>query len=324
MAITMMSGLRSMLRPKSLLCVLDVSLATLLPSCIERSPTLVRCLELPIPQKSAALDDWRDASADPSEPDAFEPDAGPLTANAGACPTGMVLIPGGGFQDRNWMEFFDKSDGGWGGLTVFYVPKPSFVPPFCIDALEVTLAAYRGCVAARACTAPPWSKQKKCGYREADWLRRPMICASYPDAVAFCKFVGKEVPNRAQWERASGVADGRVFPWGDLDPIPGEVCWFRAEEGPCDVGTSPLDVSPFGVYDMAGNAQEWLTYEAEFDAGTSGKKMETSAGEWFRLPSSHRTWNLAGVGRRTSIEDRMGFRCAKNLRSPAVQPDGGN
>ena len=60
-----------------------------------------------------------------------------------------------------------------------------------------------------------------------------------------------------QWEKAARGTDARLYPWGDE--------WDKTrcnsgEEGPnqtMPVGSFPSGISPYGCYDMAGNASEW-------------------------------------------------------------------
>jgi serine/threonine protein kinase/formylglycine-generating enzyme required for sulfatase activity len=61
------------------------------------------------------------------------------------------------------------------------------------------------------------------------------------------------------WEKAARGVDGRAYPWGDgFDPT--FACMRQSHPGramPARAGTWPVDESPYGVRDMAGNAATW-------------------------------------------------------------------
>jgi formylglycine-generating enzyme required for sulfatase activity len=55
----------------------------------------------------------------------------------------------------------------------------------------------------------------------------------------------------------------RNLPWGDpIEPVPANLS-DTGPNGPTPVGSSPGDVSPYGVLDLAGNVQEWTSTNAK-------------------------------------------------------------
>jgi len=159
-----------------------------------------------------------------------------------------------------------------------------YLDQYQIDKYEVTVAQYEDCVRAGACPEPErysasdkWAKS--CNYGNADRRDHPINCVIWQDADSYCKWAGKRLPTEAQWEKAARGTDGRAYPWGNTPPSceyavlplrgpdskPDEHGCGRASTWP--VGSKPLDVSTYGVMDMAGNVSEWVV--DWYDRGSS-------------------------------------------------------
>lgn len=94
----------------------------------------------------------------------------------------------------------------------------------------------------------------------------PVVGVSFHDVVAFCRWAAEEtglpirLPTEPEWEKAARGSDGRVFPWGD-EWKNGIANTYEAKIGhPTSVGQfSPQGDSPYGVAEMGGNVQEWIS-----------------------------------------------------------------
>lgn len=229
-------------------------------------------------------------------------------------------------------------------------PRLVRASPSCVDLTEVTAQQYATCVAKKLCPPPvaeaalpgaPVSANKAwsayCTYAKPGRGDHPMTCVSFDEAAAYCRSVGKRLPREDEWEHAARGADGRRYPWGNEPPSPGAVnacdegCLKLAREASADVlgarlvgddgaeATAPVGaflrgVSPFGVFDMAGNAAEWVDatfcpYDKPSCAATT---KVVRGGSWADDRANGLTTSARG---KASPETRMpdiGFRCAKD------------
>ena len=94
----------------------------------------------------------------------------------------------------------------------------------------------------------------------------PIMFVSWHAANAFCTLIGARLPTEAEWEKAARGKDGWRYPWGDrYEEGYARINQRGLRTGPDDdhqlytapVGSLMQDRSPYGAYDMAGNAAEW-------------------------------------------------------------------
>lgn len=100
-----------------------------------------------------------------------------------------------------------------------------------------------------------------------DW---PICMVTYDDAVAFAHWRGRRdgrdyrLPTAAEWEKAARGVDGRTYPWGNH--FDASFCNMkestRGRPMPAPVESFPIDRSPYGCMDMAGNVAEWTRPES--------------------------------------------------------------
>lgn len=82
----------------------------------------------------------------------------------------------------------------------------------------------------------------------------PVLGVTLTQAEFYARWAGKEIPSEAEWERAARGEAAFEHPWGN-----GRAIWKRARSRDeiDSVRSFRTDVSPFGIYDLAGNAREW-------------------------------------------------------------------
>lgn len=98
----------------------------------------------------------------------------------------------------------------------------------------------------------------------------PATQMSWNLADEFARWMGFRLLSEAEWEKAArGSGDKRYWPWGNAYPDDTFAAFFNnpvCNANP--VSSFPKGRSPYGAYNMAGNAYEWVAnwYNAEWDA----------------------------------------------------------
>src|SRR5262249_43592106 len=146
----------------------------------------------------------------------------------------------------------------------------------------------------------------------------PQTCVSWDDARTYCASVGKQLPTEAQWEYAArGGKKQLKWPWGNATPTDASAC-LKQLAHTCAVKSYPAGA--FGLYDMAGNVEEWVAdwYKESYPqrAGKDPLGPSNGLGRVVRGGSSRNfdAWSLRGTTRSSRLPSRrendVGFRCA--------------
>jgi serine/threonine protein kinase/formylglycine-generating enzyme required for sulfatase activity len=139
--------------------------------------------------------------------------------------------------------------------------------------------------------------------------RHPVTGVTWYEAAAYAEFAGKRLPTLFEWEKAA--RDGRfthfeqvVMPWGLADPLLGIARRANfGSQGAEPVDSHPTGISPYGAYNMAGNAEEWT-------ANASGEERFITGGAWDDPMYVFANY-LRASGFHTSPS--LGFRCARDV-----------
>ncbi len=213
---------------------------------------------------------------------------------------------------------------------------------YSIDRYEVSNEMYALCVASKQCSPPVSmaSRSRKAYYGIPRYSEYPVVNVNWNQARDYCQWAGARLPTEAEWEKAArgpltAQKAGSIYPWGDQfycalgnfddatalmgQNIPaGPNC-----QGLVDVtrvGSYPEGASQYGVYDLAGNAWEWV--QDWYDAYPGGNLAASpDFGQDYRVIRGGSWYSDSSRVRASSrnyfdpqeANDFIGFRCASDI-----------
>jgi formylglycine-generating enzyme required for sulfatase activity len=235
----------------------------------------------------------------------------------------LVSVPAGkfimGVSEEQARQLKEQS-----GVNVGAQEKPQrevFLDAYYIDRYEVTNALWNAFA------------ERTGGKTKIHPDETPALSVTWFEARDYCEWAGLRLPSEAEWEKAARGIDGRTYPWGnEFDESKvnsaGDSDGFL---GQAPVGSFPMGASPYGAYDMVGNAWEVVADnydEAFYLLGTQFNPTGSAAGDasTVRGGSVHslapkvRTTVRQGAPKNNS-SPFGGFRCARDTDAPSLYPE---
>ena len=221
-----------------------------------------------------------------------------------------------------------------------------YLDAYEIDKYEVTTVQFLKFVLATD-RKPLIDWQYEGGNFQETMANHPVMHVSWFDADAYCRWAGKRLPTSAEWEKAARGEDGRVYPWGNEPAGLSRANFGRTGlSGPVrdrperlllyppiiSVDKYDNGVSPYGVFQLAGNVAEWTAdwydphyYKTAPDRNPKGPEKGTQrafrGGGWIDSTPSVRPAQRNGTDPNTKM-NWLGFRCARDAKDAGDASDG--
>ena len=224
----------------------------------------------------------------------------------------MVLIPAGTFMI-----------GTENGQAIAAPKHPVILKAFYMDIHEVTNQEYyEYCMALGHKLPEFWGLDL---YKSGmDYPDHPVVGVSHFEATQYAEWAGKRLPTEAEWEHAArGGLEDIAYPYGKkADHSMARFNDPEAEKGPVKTGSYPPNA--YGLYDMSGNAWEWVSdwfFESYYSESAEENPGGPSCGTFrvFRGGGWHSGPGCTTVHRRNALPEHWvdmagGFRCVRDQK----------
>lgn|GEM_PF-467877 len=277
-------------------------------------------------------------TADVSAPSPPAPDGpcgtGETRVGRTCVPVGMAFMSGGstwfGCQPGDTLCSPDEKPG-----------KTITLSAFLVDETEVSVKAYRACVAAKKCDPPSITEGQHYSWSTPNGGDMPVNGVTWEQARRYCAWLDKRLPTEAEWETLARGHQRKRYPWGNTIPPQRKASNLADESGHrafgwpgflADYDDGYPGLAPVHktyatlrtIRGLGGNVSEWVgdcytadalaraTKDPLVDAPDCKARVARGAyfGGWTRAGprSSNRSRFPAGHARFS-----IGFRCARSL-----------
>jgi formylglycine-generating enzyme required for sulfatase activity len=205
-----------------------------------------------------------------------------------------------------------------------------YLDAYYIDKYEITNAMYNVCVGKGICREPVYHWFDN----DLRYSQNPVVYITWIMAKTYCEWRGARLPTEAEWEKAARGKDEFIYPWGnDFDALLSNFCDTNCSNyvdrskndgygKTSPVGTYPNGASPYGVFDMAGNAYEWVAdwFDTNYYAnspssnplGPSNGQFRVLRGGSFGSSDIYVRTTSRWSAKENAVNEYWGFRCAKD------------
>jgi len=166
--------------------------------------------------------------------------------------------------------------------------RVEFDRPFSMMKTEVTVNQFRAFVNATGYRTDAEKAGEARNWRSPGFTLRnqqPVVFMSLNDAKAYCEFIGARVPLEAEWEYAARAGSNTHHYWGE--EIDDRYLWYfnNTDERPEPVGRKLPNA--WGLYDVEGNAMEWVRGGGPHSSITSENAGSPRGGSYATCPEPY-------------------------------------